>query len=57
MLFEISKNLIKLRYAKINHHKKFAGSQFAKLNPGEILKQNDSGNKSTQTFLFLRYSR
>ena len=34
---KIYKTLIKLRYSKINPREKSTGSQFAKLNPREIL--------------------
>ena len=36
---KIYKTLIKLRLVKINPHKKSSGSQFAKLNPHEMLKK------------------
>ena len=36
------KQWLKLRFAKINPHKKSTDSQFAKLNPHEILRKNDS---------------
>ena len=48
------KTLIKLRFAKINPHEKSTGSQFAKLNPGEMFKKMTRENKSTRKFLSLR---
>ena len=42
----------KLRFAKINPREKSTGSQFAKLNPSEMLKKITRENKSTRKFLF-----
>ena len=52
---KICKTLIKLRFAKISPCEKSTGSQFAKLNLSEMLKNMTCENKSTRKFLSLRY--
>ena len=46
---------MKLSFLKINPREKSTGSQFAKLNPHEMLKKRTRGDKSTRKFLSLRY--
>ena len=42
------------KFAKLNSREKSTGSQFAKLNPREMLKETTRENKSTRKFLSLR---
>ena len=52
---KIYKTLIKLRFAKINPHKKSTGGQFVKLNPCKMLKKKMTcKTESTWKFLSLR---
>ena len=48
------KTLIKLRFVKINPREKPTGSQLAKSNPREMLKNMTRENKSKRKFLSLR---